>query len=45
VTKIGGLGTTQAATNNRRTLRRNTLVFLRSVRCYHVAIIRQANST
>jgi hypothetical protein len=24
VTKIGGLGTTQAATSNRRTLRRNT---------------------
>jgi hypothetical protein len=32
VTKIGELGTTQAATSNRRTLRRNTLVFLRSVR-------------
>jgi hypothetical protein len=30
VTKIGELGTTQAATSNRRTLRRNTLVFLRS---------------
>jgi hypothetical protein len=30
VTKIGELGTTQAATSNRRTLRRNT--FLRSVR-------------
>jgi hypothetical protein len=29
VTKIGELGTTQAATSNRRTLRR---VFLRSVR-------------
>jgi hypothetical protein len=28
VTKIGELGTTQAATSNRRTLRRNTLVFL-----------------
>jgi hypothetical protein len=28
VTEIGGLGTTQAATSNRRTLRRNTLVFL-----------------
>jgi hypothetical protein len=27
-TKIGELGTTQAATSNRRTLRRNTLVFL-----------------
>jgi hypothetical protein len=32
VTKIGELGTTQAATSNRRTLRRNTVVFLRSVR-------------
>jgi hypothetical protein len=41
VTRIGELGTTQAATSNRRTLRRNTkywylvlgiLVFLRSVR-------------
>jgi hypothetical protein len=31
VTKIGEQGTTQAATRNRRTLRRN-LVFLRSVR-------------
>jgi hypothetical protein len=31
VTKIGELGTTQAATSNRRTLRRNTLVFLRSL--------------
>jgi hypothetical protein len=31
VTKIGELGTTQAATSNRRTLRRNT-IFLRSVR-------------
>jgi hypothetical protein len=30
VTRIGELGTTQAATSNRRTLRRN--VFLRSVR-------------
>jgi hypothetical protein len=28
VTKIGELGTTQAATSNRRTLRRNTKVFL-----------------
>jgi hypothetical protein len=28
VTKIGELGTTHAATINRRTLRRNTLVFL-----------------
>jgi hypothetical protein len=34
VTKIGELGTTQAATSNRRTLRRN-LVFLRSVRRSH----------
>jgi hypothetical protein len=32
VTKIGELGTTQAATSSRRTLRRNTKVFLRSVR-------------
>jgi hypothetical protein len=32
VTRIGELGTTQAATSNRRTLRRNTKVFLRSVR-------------
>jgi hypothetical protein len=33
VTKIGELGATQAATSNRRTLRRKTkLVFLRSVR-------------
>jgi hypothetical protein len=34
VTKIGELGTTQAATSNRCTLRKNTntLVFLRSVR-------------
>jgi hypothetical protein len=31
-TKIGELGTTQAATSNRRTLRKNTTVFLRSVR-------------
>jgi hypothetical protein len=39
VTKIGELGTTQAATSNRRTLRRNTkvLVFLRSVRRLLVA--------
>jgi hypothetical protein len=29
VTKIGELGTTRAATSNRRTLRRNTTVFLR----------------
>jgi hypothetical protein len=36
VTKIGELGTTQAATSNRRTLRRNT-VFLRSVRRLLVA--------
>jgi hypothetical protein len=28
VTKIGELGTTQAATSNRRTLRRNIVVFL-----------------
>jgi hypothetical protein len=34
VTKIGELGTTQAATSNRRTLRR---VFLRSVRRFLVA--------
>jgi hypothetical protein len=34
VTKIGELGTTQAATSNRRTLRRNTL---RSVRRLLVA--------
>jgi hypothetical protein len=33
VTKIGELGRTQAATSNRRTMRRNTnLVFLRSIR-------------
>jgi hypothetical protein len=32
VTRIDGLRTTQAATSNRRTLRRNTKVFLRSVR-------------
>jgi hypothetical protein len=32
VTRIGELGTTQAATSNRRTLRRNHLVFLRSLR-------------
>jgi hypothetical protein len=31
VTTIGELGTTQAVTSNRTTLRRNTLVFLRSV--------------
>jgi hypothetical protein len=31
VTKVGELGTTQAANSNRRTLRRN-LVFLRSAR-------------
>jgi hypothetical protein len=36
VTKIGELETTQAATSNRRTLRRN-LVFLRSVRRLLVA--------
>jgi hypothetical protein len=36
VIKIGELGTTQAATSNRRTLRRNT-VFLRSVRRLLVA--------
>jgi hypothetical protein len=29
VTKIGELGTTLAATSNRRTLRRNTMVFLK----------------
>jgi hypothetical protein len=29
VTKIGELGTTQAATSNRRTLRRNTCLLLR----------------
>jgi hypothetical protein len=33
VTKVGELGTTQAVTSNRRTLRRNTK-FLRSVRRY-----------
>jgi hypothetical protein len=32
VTRIGELGTTLAATSNRCTLRRNTLVFLRCVR-------------
>jgi hypothetical protein len=32
VTRIGELGTTQAANSNRRTLRRNTKIFLRSVR-------------
>jgi hypothetical protein len=37
VTKIGELGTTQAATSNRRTLRRNTKGFLRSVRQLLVA--------
>jgi hypothetical protein len=31
VTRIGELGTTLAVTSNRRTLRRNTMVFLRSV--------------
>jgi hypothetical protein len=36
VTKVGDLGTTQAATSNRRTLRR-VLVFLRSVRRLLVA--------
>jgi hypothetical protein len=33
VTGIGELGTTLAATSNRRTLRSNTTVLLRSVRC------------
>jgi predicted hotdog family 3-hydroxylacyl-ACP dehydratase len=32
VTRIGELGTMLAVTSNRRTLRRNTMVFLRSVR-------------
>jgi hypothetical protein len=32
VTRISELGTTQAATSNRRALRRNTTEFLRSVR-------------
>jgi hypothetical protein len=32
VTKIGELGTTQAATSNRRTLRRNTSVLTRATR-------------
>jgi hypothetical protein len=32
VTKIGELGTTQAATGNRRTLRRNTKVLTRAIR-------------
>jgi hypothetical protein len=32
VTRIGELGTTLAVTSNRRKLRRNTMVFLRSVR-------------
>jgi hypothetical protein len=32
VTRIGELGTTLAVTSNRRTLRRNTTAFLRSVR-------------
>jgi archaellum biogenesis ATPase FlaH len=31
VTRIGELGTTLAVTSNRRTLRRNTKVYLRSV--------------
>jgi hypothetical protein len=34
VTRIGELGTKQAATNNRRTLRRNTKWFLRNVGSY-----------
>jgi hypothetical protein len=37
VTRIGELGTTQAATSNRHTLRRDHLVFLRSVRRLLVA--------
>jgi hypothetical protein len=37
VTKIGELGTTQAATSNRRTLRRNTKLVFRSVRRLLVA--------
>jgi hypothetical protein len=32
VTRIGELATTLAVTSNRRTLRRNTIVFLRSLR-------------
>jgi hypothetical protein len=32
VTKIGALGTTQAATSNRRTLRRNTILGISSQR-------------
>jgi hypothetical protein len=34
VTKIGELGTTQAATSNRRTLRRNSARFLQNVGSY-----------
>jgi hypothetical protein len=37
VTRIGELGTTLAVTSNRRTLQRNNLVFLRSVRRLLVA--------
>jgi hypothetical protein len=47
VTNIGELETTQAATSNRRTLRRNTkphLVFLRSVRRLLVAACIVSNS-
>jgi hypothetical protein len=34
VTRIGELGTTQAATSNRRTLRRNTFLVTQSASCY-----------
>jgi hypothetical protein len=36
VTIIGELGITLAVTNNRSTLRRNTIVFLRSVRQFEL---------
>jgi hypothetical protein len=38
VKRIGELGTTLTATSNRRTLRRNHLIFLRSVRRLLVAV-------
>jgi hypothetical protein len=38
VTRIGERGTTLAITSYRRTLRRNTMVFLRSVRWLLVAV-------
>jgi hypothetical protein len=38
VTRIGELGTTQAATSNRRTMRRNTTWYFFASCCYFIAL-------